>query len=573
MMAPPETLGDTLRRSCETFADRTALMLPSKNGYDSVTYRELGAIVRRWCYALQSLGLKRGDRVALQSENCAEWAYLDWASQCLGIAIVPIYPTLPKDQARFIATDAQVALCVANGEEQFAKLEGLPAPVKLLKDGPESLATIAESGSMDEAQWNSAIDSTSPSDLATLIYTSGTTGNPKGVMLLHRSPTFLNNAIQSSLPIDCRDVFFSFLPLSHVFERYAGHWLPISCGASIAYLRNHASMAADLAIVKPTIMLVVPRFLDALRDRVLDSLKKQSGLKRTLFSWTVSQGAKRARGGFAPLAPLLDKLVAAKVRARVGGRLRAFVAGGAALPGHLYEFWASFGIRVLQGYGLTETCAGSCLNPFEGKNKYWTVGPPIPGVEVQIAADGEILIKGPTVMEGYYNLPEETAKAIDAEGWFHTGDIGKWDGDCLKITDRKKDLIVLGNGKNVAPQPIENRLKESSYIAEAVLFGDGSDFIVALVIPHFEHLQSHLQDLGLTAPDHARMIELEPVKQLIKGEIDRINKSLADFERVKRHVLINAAFSVETGELTPSMKVKRKVVKERYEEDIRSMLT
>jgi long-chain acyl-CoA synthetase len=275
---------------------------------------------------------------------------------------------------------------------------------------------------------------------------------------------------------------------------------------------------------------------------------------------------KRAQGAFAPFAGLLDKIVGKKIRERTGGRMRFFVSGGAALPPHVAEFYMAFNLTVLQGYGLTETTAATCINhPY--RNRYWTVGEPLPGVEVSIASDGEILVRGPSVMLGYYHLPEETAKAIDADGWFHTGDIGEFEDKHLKITDRKKDILVLANGKNIAPQPIENKLKESAYIAEAVLFGDGNEYVYGLIIPNLERLREEFPEAG----DDEALVKNEQVRAKIKAEIDQVNRTLADFEKVKKHALLNAAFSVETGELTPSMKVKRKVVREKHADLIRSL--
>ncbi|MFY9234459.1 MAG: AMP-dependent synthetase/ligase, partial [Fimbriimonadaceae bacterium] len=389
---------------------------------------------------------------------------------------------------------------------------------------------------------------------------------PKGAMLQHRAFTSLMESITSSLPIVESDTFLSFLPMSHVYERVAGQILPISCGATIAYARSIATLANDMVAARPTIMLCVPRFLEATMDRIVEGVGKQSPMKQKLFKWALAQGTARAKGGFAPFAGLLDKLVGAKIRERTGGRIKFFVSGGAALPPHVSYFYMAFRLKVLQGYGLTETTAASCVN-HPDRNKPWTVGPPIPGVEVKIAADGEILIKGPTRMLGYYNMPEETAAAIDQDGWFLTGDIGEMEDGYLKITDRKKDLLVLANGKNVAPQMIENKLKESSLISEAVVLGDGMDYCCALIIPNFEALR---KQVGSTQDD-AELVASEHAKAAIKSEIDAMNKSLADFERVKRHVLLGKALTIEAGELTPTLKVKRKVIKEKYSAEIQSM--
>lgn len=299
-------------------------------------------------------------------------------------------------------------------------------------------------------------------------------------------------------------------------------------------------------------------------DRVLDSMKKQPPMKQKLFAMFLAQGVKRAQGGFAPLYGLLDKLVGAKIRERLGGRLQTVISGGAALPKHVAEFYLALRIDILQGYGLTETTGGSCVN-HRTRNKYWTVGEPL-GVELKIAPDGEILFRGPTVMKGYYNLPEATAEAIDADGWFHTGDIGEMEGPALKITDRKKDILVLGNGKNVAPLPIENRIRESRFVSEVVVLGDGMDHCVALLLPQKEAVRA---ELGL--PEDVSFASNDAVRALFKKELDKVNKQIAHFEMVKKFAVLDDVFTIDNGFLTPKMSIKRKVVKEKYAELISSL--
>lgn len=538
------------------------MLIHDGSGYQPVSYRELGSRVRGYCSAILSAGLTKGDRLAVQAENCPEWAILDWACQCLGVVLVPIYPSLTPEQSQYIVGNSGSKLVVAGSSELASKTQHSASPPSMiLKGHPDSISAAAEMDSMPEDEWIRSIASINPNDLATIIYTSGTTGNPKGVMLEHRSPVFLNDRVTKTLPVDSQDTFFSFLPLSHVFERYAGHWLPISCGATIAYARGISTLAQDIAAAKPTVVLCVPRFLEAMQDRITDSGQKGSAVKRGIFNLAVSQGRSWAKGGIAPLRPLLDKLVGAKVRERMGGRLRFFVSGGAALAPHTYEFYRGLGLLILQGYGLTETCAATCLNP-PGENRYQTVGMPIDGVEVRIAEDGEILVRGPSVMRGYYDLPEDTKSAIDSEGWFHTGDIGSFDGSHVRITDRKKDLLILANGKNVAPQPIENKLKESRYISEAILFGDGNEYVYGLIIPNFDHLRADLK-LGESSTTE-EIASREDVVELLKGEINGVNRGLADYERVKKHAILTAALTVDSGELTPSMKVRRRVVREKH---------
>lgn len=566
------SLAEIIRRACIVFADRPAQMRPEGGSYKTVTYRELYEDVWSFAQGISTLGLTRGDRIVILGETMWQWAVTDWACQTLGLVVVPIYPTLPPDQAQYIFKDceAKAAICMSGKLAEKLKDSGGPVFTLNPEAGWESIMERKSQSTLDRSAWEEAMGEIQPEDMATFIYTSGTTGLPKGAMLPHRCFSSLSDGIRESLPITKEDTFLSFLPLSHVFERYAGHILPISLGACVAYAGSLASLAGDMVKVKPTIMLAVPRFLEATRAKILEGVKKQKPLNQTLFNAAVSQGSKKAKGEFAPFAGILDGLVGKKIRERTGGRIRFFASGGAALAPAVADFYIALGIPVLQGYGLTETCAASSINHPED-NRPWTVGPPIKGVEMSLAADGEILIRGRSVMVGYYNLPEETAKAIDSEGWFHTGDIGEWDNGSLKITDRKKDILVLANGKNVAPQAVEGKVKESEYINEVVLFGDGSPFCYALIVPEFGAVAAKLKSEGIDLSDHAAISAHERTKALIKSEVDRINKTLPDFEKVKKHALLPKMLSVDEGELTPSMKVKRKVIKEKFADLLKPM--
>ncbi|MEJ5169812.1 MAG: long-chain fatty acid--CoA ligase [Fimbriimonadales bacterium] len=547
-----------LRSSCERHREKAAMLHHEAGSFRPISYSQLWEIAGRYAAALQSLGVRRGDRVNIQSENCVEWALAFWGCQRLGAVVVPIYPTLPGEMSRHIVRDCGARLVLAGNAEQAAKIEPLPdVRAVLLKGSDDSLSAIAES-------WTGEVPDpdVQPDELAMIIYTSGTTGLPKGAMLRHDSFTILCRSIEEALPIRDTDVFLSFLPMSHVYEAVAGQVLPLSVGATIAYAQSLKSLAADMLAVRPTIMLCVPRVLEAMRDRIVEAASKAPPLRRALFQMALRQGAARAQGRPAPLAGLLDRIVGSKIRERTGGRIRFFVSGGAALPPAVAEFYAAFRLTVLQGYGLTETTAVVSVNHPDDNHPH-TVGPPIPCNEVKIAEDGEILFRGPARMVGYYNMPEETAAAIDEEGWFHTGDLGRFEGRYLVITDRKKDLIVLGNGKNVAPQPIENRLRESPLIADAVVVGDGRDHIAALIVPDFHALRQRAGASAQQLSDQ-ELAESEAARTLIKAEVAKVNQSLADYEKVKRHTILDHPFTIESGELTPTMKVKRNVVRERY---------
>lgn len=564
-IAEARSLGDMLRRSCEKYADRPALVYPEKKEFKTLTYRDLWREAVRYAKGIDALGVKQGDRLCVIGETSVEWAITDWACQLLGVVLVPVYPTLPADQAQYIVTDCGAKVVVTSGPEHSKKVAGMPGVRALTFAG-----LVQEQSSLDERAIEQRLAQIDRHEVATLIYTSGTTGNPKGVMLTHHNFIALSAGIQEGFPVDENDRFFVFLPLAHVFARYAGHSLPVAIGASAIFAGSVASIAGDLLKTHPTIVLCVPRFLESMRARVLDGVEKYPWIRKRLFYWALDQGIKNYRKQGAPLHGLLDKIVGKKLRGRIGGSVRFFVSGGAALPPHVNEFYNAFHLTVLQGYGLTETTAASNINrPWD--NRPHTVGPPLEGVEERIAPDGEIMIRGVSVMKGYYNLPEETAKAIDANGWFATGDIGEFEEGHLKITDRKKDLLVLGNGKNVAPLPIENRLKESDYINEAVVFGDGMEYCCALIVPEFDRVKSWLQEKGVDLADPEQIAARDDVKELIKAEVAETNKGLADFEKVKKHVVLGAVFSQETGELTPSLKVKRKVVKEKFAKELDSM--
>jgi len=558
-----KSLGDMFHQSCKQHSDRTAALVREKAEFRAMSYAAVHESVREFASGLMAVGLKRGDIVAIIGESCIEWAHTDWAAQTLGVITVPIYPTLTTEQTQYILNDCHATSAIIGSKSLMEKVQSISVYSWSKFDGVETIQERGRKSLINELDWISMCDAVQRDDVATIIYTSGTTGEPKGAVLPHRCFLSLTDGIHQSLPVSESDTFLSFLPLSHVFERFAGHVLPVSLGAAIGYSGGSLTLGKDMLAVRPTIMLLVPRVLEAIRDRILDGVRKQSKLRQWLFRAALQQGLRRNQGKFAPLAPLLDKLVGSKIRSHTGGRIRFFVSGGAPLAPSVAEFYMAFGLTVLQGYGLTETMAATAVN-HPDRNDPETVGEVIQGMEVKIADDGEILIRGPGVMDGYLNLPEDTASAIDPEGWFHSGDIGTYEKGRLKITDRKKDLLVLANGKNVAPQPIENRLKLSDFIAEAVLFGDHMDSVCALIVPKYERIRSVLgQNMTLPESD-SELICIKQVQDLIKSEIARVNRDLAVYERITRHELLGANFSEATGELTPTLKVKRKFVREKY---------
>jgi long-chain acyl-CoA synthetase len=388
-IAEATSLGDMLRRSCEKHADRPALVYPEKKDFATLTYKGLWQEALRYANAIHALGLQRGDRLCLIGETSREWAVTDWACQLLGVVLVPVYPTLPPDQAQYIVDDCGAKLVVTSGAEQSKKISG----VRTLTYA----GLMQEKSNLTEQDVLARIKEIKKDDVATFIYTSGTTGAPKGAMLTHGNFIMLSAGIQDGFPVDENDRFFVFLPLAHVFARYAGHALPVAIGASTIFAGSVASIGSDLLKTSPTIVLCVPRFLESMRARVIDGVEKAPLVRKKLFYWALGQGIKKYRRQSAPLHALLDKIVGKKLRDRIGGSVRFFVSGGAALPPHVNEFYNAFHLTVLQGYGLTETTAASNINrPWD--NRPHTVGPPLEGVEEKIAPDGEIMVRGFSVM-------------------------------------------------------------------------------------------------------------------------------------------------------------------------------
>jgi long-chain acyl-CoA synthetase len=581
-MVKQKSLPVAMLESCERHRAKPALLYRVKGEFQPISYEEFRKKVFEIACGLRAQGISVGDRVAIIAENSKEWGLIDWAVLSLGAVTVPIYPTLLVDQIGYLLKDSGSKLIFAGDPKLQSKAEAAISAEDLdtkivVIDGPRpNLDSIIDEGrasGWSETEWEQGARAVDPESLATLIYTSGTTGEPKGVMLTHANFTFLCEAIRENLPADHRDRFLSFLPLSHVYERMAGHFLPIFLGADIAYAESLRTLAQDITIAKPTILLTVPRFTEGVKSKITQAVQEGSGLKKKLFSIVVSRGAERIKNHMRPvgfMGGLLDKLVGAKIRERLGGRIRFMVSGGAALPTDVAEFYGAFGILLLQGYGLTETSPVISLN-HPDRNDPSSVGEVLPGIECKIAEDGEILMRGASLMKGYYNKPEETAQAIDREGWFHTGDLGRMTGNRLWITGRKKDIIVMANGKNVGPERIENMIKSSDYVEEAMVFGDDMEYLAVLIVPDFENLKHFAETRGLDIGHNEDLVEHPTVREMFKSEIDRVNRALPDFEKVKRFKVMSDRWTQETGELTPSLKVKRRVIREKFSDAMRQL--
>lgn len=596
--APPfSTIIEMYRSVTSRFAhERRPFLMHKVDGtYRGIGFEEYRRLVERFAGGLASLGIGKGDRIAIVSENRPEWVVADMAIVCLGAVDVPVYPTLTPKQLEFIFNDAGVSAVIVSNPFQLGKVQRIRDEVRSLRhvilmtdkknEDPRTLgySRVIDLGDAYKRQRPGFFEETAsrvrPDDLLTIIYTSGTTGNPKGVMLTHSNMVSNVLASASVIPFGPTDVFLSFLPLCHSFERMAGYYTAMSLGATIAYAESIDTVRDNLLEIHPTIVTTVPRLFERIHSRLMKQVDSSPTPRQKIFHWAVAVGREYARArrrqkltaGLRLKHALADKLVYAKLRERTGGRIRFFVSGGAALPRELGEFFEAVGISIIEGYGLTETSPVLTVNRLDDY-RFGSVGKAIPGVEIKIADDGEILAKGPNIMRGYYNNPKATAEVIDKEGWFHTGDIGMFDAEGhLMITDRKKHLFVSSGGKNIAPQPIENLFLQSKYIDQFVLIGDGRMFCTALIVPEFDNLREYTTTQGLTETAEADLIANIDVRKLFQDEIDRLQKDLPHYERVRRFELLPTALTVEAGEITPTLKVKRKVVEQQYSHLIERM--
>ena len=586
VVLPAGSLTELFLTAVDKHGDRLAYRYFSDEGNDleDVTFYEVYEVVRAAAAGLQALGLIRGDRVAILSENCLEWALADFACLCAGVLDVPVYSTLMAPQVAYILENSRVQLVfVSNARQAEKALEAsreIGRDVRVVMfdptDPPEEAVLVwrdfLEHGrnvaAGGDQRFRAAALEAGPEDVATILYTSGTTGNPKGVILTHNNLSSNVRAVQRVLPPESDDTSLVFLPLSHVLQRMTS-FLHFSDGVTQAFAHSMDTVAEDLMTVRPNVAVSVPR----LYEKVFNKVMEARGIQKKLVQWAREVGdawadqklaGREPSGVLKTVYAIADALVFRKIRAAMGGRVRYFVSGGAPLSPEINRFFFSAGIQIFEGYGLTETSPVTNLNTPEHL-RIGTVGRPIPGTEIRIGGSGEVLIRGPQVMKGYYELPEATAEAIDAEGWFHTGDVGEIDEDgFLKITDRIKDIIVTASGKNVAPQPIENRLKGDDFIEQAVMLGDREPFCVLLVVPSFPNLEAWARKDRIKAPDRKALLASKPVQDQMEARVMARLEDLARFEMPKKIGLIAAPFTVEDGTLTPTQKVKRREVEARY---------
>ncbi|HEY0004619.1 MAG TPA: long-chain fatty acid--CoA ligase, partial [Pyrinomonadaceae bacterium] len=585
----PATLAEMFERAAYLHQKTDALNYKLDGTWHSISSDELLERARSIALGLDALGIRRGERVALLSQNCPEWTLTDAGCQLSGVVDVPIYTTQAVGQVRYILQNSGARLLFIQNREFYDRiseaLPDCPALEQLIFFEPRgtqeieravSLADFEERGrellSEKPLLVQELARAVRPEDLATIIYTSGTTGEPKGVMLMHSN--LVSNLIDSSdhLDIGEQDTVLSVLPLSHVFERLA-MYMYIHHGMSVYYAESLEKVGENLREVRPTLMLGVPRLFEKIYARIKERATSEGKAKSAILDWAVrvarayaqlSTNHQRIPRRLALRHRLATRLIFHRWRAGLGGRIRLFVSGGAALPDEIAYIFAGAGLPILQGYGLTETSPVITAQTME-ENRVGTVGRPIRNVEVRIASDGEIETRGPHIMLGYYLKPEETSAVFTTDGWFKTGDIGSLDAEgYLRITDRKKELFKTSGGKYIAPQHIEQQLKGSRFVNQVVLIGNGRKFPAALIVPDWEQLRSYAQLKGLSLETPAEFIEHPRILDLFRRQIAAHTKDLAQYERIKRFALLERELTIEGGELTPTLKVKRRVVDEKY---------
>ncbi len=587
-----ETLSQLFLNTIKSYP-KDDLMLYKKDGsYTPISTDEFEKQVKHLALGLRDLSYKAGDKLIILSENRPEWVMTDMANLCLGGVTVPIYTSLVPEQIKYIIDNSDAKVVVFSDDEMREKIKAIQSELIKVEhyityqaDGPEGTMTFADVQKRGERLAEKQPDlfeelalNVKPDDVASIIYTSGTTGAPKGVMLMHSN--FMSNveSVTTIIEFTQKDTVLSFLPLSHVLERMVT-FAYLCKGCSISYAESIETVAENLLEIRPQIMVSVPRVFEKIYAKVMDNVLASSSLKRKIFFWAArigrEYGGKKllnqpVSGSLQFKKNLAHKLVFSKIIEKTGGRVRFFVSGGAPLSKDIAEFFYAMGLIVLEGYGLTETSPVIGVNTLEDI-KFGSVGKPIPGVEVKIAEDGEILTKGPHVMKGYYKMEAETQEAIK-DGWFYTGDVGYLDEEgFLTITDRKKDLIVTAGGKNVAPQPIENILKTNLYVSNAVLIGDKRKFISALVVPNFEKLVEYADANNISYSDYSDLVENDKILNFIESEINRATPGLASYEKVRKVVLLDREFEIEKGEITPTLKVKRNIIEQKYRSIIDSL--
>src|SRR6266481_5052845 len=591
----PDRAASTLPESFETNARKYGARVFLKDKRDKVwtdhSWTEISEAAGKLRAGLASLGVKPGDRVAILSDNCPEWIVVDQAVLGLGAVVVPLYTTSGLEETAHVINDSGAKIIAANGPEMIRKILGLKSSMPAVTDiiamhrgaepeaasnGGPNLRTIASTS----AEAPAAIAEGSREDLATIIYTSGTTGTSKGVMLSHGNILANSDDALSALGLNHTDMTLSHLPIAHSFERTAGYYTVAMAGGTIAFAESLGQIASNLTEVEPTVVLTVPRLLEVIHSRVMRTVETSSPMRQRLFKMALNAGEQAAeyRNRGKPVPPLLAlsmavfrRLVFARVRGIFGSRIRYLISGGAPLPTEINRFLSAAEIPIVEGYGLTEAAPVVAVNLHNGKTRIGTVGLPLARIQVEIAPDGELLLRGPNIMKGYYKLEAETKEAIDENGWLNTGDIAKIDVEgYIAITDRKKEIIVLSGGKNVSPAYVEGKLTGDKFISQACVIGDRRKHLAALVVPDYENLVDFLKENKLDPKNADALTRSKELKTFIHGRIREINKQISDVEAIATFTIV-PPLTQENGELTPSLKVRRKIVQAHFKDQIDSM--
>lgn len=580
-------LFDLLPNQLEKYPKPDALACKVNGNWANYSTQQFKEYADNISYGLIASGLNKGDKVGLVSNNRPEWNFIDMGTLQTGIISVPVFPTVSEADLKYIFNHAQVKIIFVSSAELYQKIKNIFHEISSLKEvytfnevsGAKSWKELVEMGKKhpDEKRLSEIKSSIQPGDLATLIYTSGTTGVPKGVMLSHHNILTNCNATEVLCPFDKSWRALSFLPLNHIYERMLSY-VYLYYGISVYYAESMETIGENMKEVKPNIFVTVPRLLEKVYDKIVAKGNELKGIKQKLFFWALNLGLRYELDGangwwYEFQLKIANKLIFSKWREALGGNVNAVASGGAALQPRLARVFWSAGIPILEGYGLTETSPVIAVNNFQpGCVKFGTVGTVIKDVQVKIADDGEILCKGPNVMLGYYKEPALTAEAIDKDNWFHTGDIGEFvDGKFLKITDRKKEIFKTSGGKFIVPQKIENKLKESPFIEQALVIGENQKFAAALIVPAYAYVKEWAAKKGIILGSHEEFVASKEVRDRIREEIDEVNKTLGNFETIKKFELLTREFSIEKNEMTPKLSLKRKVILETNKELVRKI--
>lgn len=581
-------------------ASKPVFMRKVGKDWVSTTYDQLREITENFALGLSKLGIRRGDTVGIVSENRLEWVISDFAITGMGAVDVPMYPTATAPQEAYILKHCNAKAVIVSNKFQLNKILKVRSEltalehiivmnddVEITEPNVYHFAEIVKNGAAalsagERREWfEGEAKTVQAEDLLTIIYTSGTTGNPKGVMLTNTNIVANIEGSADAIGLTEHDSLLSFLPLCHAYERTTGYYTVFATEGTIAFAVSIETVAENIREVRPTYMTSVPRLFERIKGRILSTVEKDKPAKQKIFFWAQEVGTRYLRakesGSISPVLrtqyKLADRLVFSKLRERMGGRLKAFISGGAALPRDLGEFFIKAGIIIQEGYGLTESSPVLAVSRYN-EIEVGTVGKPLYNVQIKIAADGEILAKGSNVMKGYLNDEAATREIIDAEGWLHTGDIGLINkkGN-IQITDRKKSIFVSSGGKNIAPQPIENAISQSRFVDQLLLIGDKREYCTALIVPDFEYMKEFASSNGLSYPDTHTMLESDALLKAIQRDIEGLQQDFAKFEKVRKFALLDKAFTVEEGEITPKMSIRRHVVEKKYADRIEQLYT